>query len=175
MGIWHQKKNQFSLRTKRIKMNISVFCSLFFSFSFFSLIRNKICWWLKLIPLTFHNLQFLLFRSNSFIHSLVRSFLHLFQICFHHLRRQQHKRFLSARRYLQRTKGHGSRTTNVCVERVFVSSIVVRGKTHPKANISVGDFNKISEWKTKEKKILKTVYVDTSSCRQTTDLSSSLW
>ena len=43
-----------------------------------------------------------------------------------------------------------------------MSSIVARGKTHPKANISVGDFNKIRKSvNEKLKKFLKTDYVDT--------------
>ena len=48
------------------------------------------------------------------------------------------------------------------VERVFMSSIVARGKTHSKANISVGDFIKIRKSvNEKLKKILKTDYVNT--------------
>ena len=40
-----------------------------------------------------------------------------------------------------------------------MSSIVARGKTHPKANISMGDFNKIRQSvNEKLKTILKTVY-----------------
>ena len=40
-----------------------------------------------------------------------------------------------------------------------MSSIVARGKTHPKGNISMGDFNKIRQSvNEKLKTILKTVY-----------------
>ena len=47
------------------------------------------------------------------------------------------------------------------VERVVMSSIVVRAKTHPKATISVGDFNKIRKSvNEKLKKFLKTDDVD---------------
>ena len=68
-------------------------------------------------------------------------------------------RFLYAGRYLQRTKGHSSKLRMCCVERVLMSSIVARGKTHPKANISMGDFNKIGQSvNEKLKTILKTVY-----------------
>ena len=184
MGIWHQEKNKFSLRTKRIKMNISgfflllllVFFFFFFLLSvflvfFFSLIslmrktsgiRNKICWWLKLIPLTSHNLQFLLFRSISFIHSFVRSFVPsfiYFNYVFFILGGNNVRDSCTPDGIFKELRDIVLELWMCCVERVLVSSIVARGKTHPKANISVGDFNKIRKSvNEKLKKIQKTVY-----------------
>ena len=49
------------------------------------------------------------------------------------------------------------------VESVFVSSIIERGKTHSRANISVKDFNNIRKsLNEKLKKYLRSDYVDTA-------------
>ena len=53
------------------------------------------------------------------------------------------------------------------VERVFVSSIIERGKTHSRANISVKDFNKVRKSvNEKLKKYSCLTYSDALTCSE---------